>query len=395
MSRARPLTAGVTTAALAIASALAVAGLAERAGAHGGEDHGAPARAAASAAADPNVARVPIETQFLLGLRTERARRGALAARLGQIGTVVARPAGELAVVAPTSGRLFPPEGGFLRLGDEVKKGQLLGTLRPSLGGAESAQLGLSRSDAASRVAAAEARLALAERELARRRELEGIVAEKDVEAAGAEVEIARAEVARARADVGVLAGGAGAQRLSATIDGTVVSGRVSPGAQVAEGTELWRIVDLATLWVEVRVPEADAARLVGDRAEVTLVTDPAARFEARRLAVASLVDPATRTVQALFELDNSDRRARVGALVHVGLAGSAPVESVVVPASALLDRGGAPTVVVKTGPETFELRGVAVGPKSAGAIGITAGVAAGERVVVDGAMAVLLAAGG
>ena len=95
------------------------------------------------------------------------------------------------------------------------------------------------------------------------------------------------------------------------------------------------------------------------------------------------------------FEFDNEDRRARVGALVHISLAGSAPVESVVVPASALLDRSGTPTVVVKTGPETFELRAIAVGPKSAGAVGITAGVSAGERVVVDGAMAVVLAAGG
>ncbi|XYH94703.1 efflux RND transporter periplasmic adaptor subunit [Sorangium sp. So ce1128] len=392
MSRARPL---AIVPALALASALAVTVLGHRANAHGGEDHGAPAKPSASAAADPNAARVPIETQFLLGLRTERAKRGALAASLGQIGTVVARPAGELAVVAPTAGRLFPPEGGFLRLGDEVKKGQLLGTLRPSLGGAESAQLGLSRSDAASRSAQAEARLGQAERELSRRRELEGVVAEKDIQAAEAEVEIARAEVARARADVGVLAGGAGAQKLSATIDGTVVSGRVSPGAQIAEGTELWRIVDLATLWVDVRIPEADAARLSGDRAEVTLVTDPAVRFDARRLAVASLVDPATRTVQALFELDNKDRRARVGALVHVSMVGGAAVESVVVPVSALLDRGGAPTVVVKTGPETFELRTVTVGPKSGGHIGITAGVAAGERVVVDAAMSVLLAAGG
>ncbi|WP_437968634.1 efflux RND transporter periplasmic adaptor subunit [Sorangium sp. So ce260] len=393
MSRARPL---AIAAALAVASALAGLGLEERAAAHGGEDHGAPARpAAAAAAADPNVAQVPIETQFLLGLRTERARRAALAAGLGQLGTVIARPAGELAVVAPTAGRLFPPEGGFVRLGDEVKKGQVLATLRPSLGGAESAQLGLSRSDAASRVAVAEARLGVAERELARRRELRGIVAEKEIQAAEAEVEIARAEAARARADVGALAGGAGAQKLGATIDGTVVSGRVSPGAQVAEGTELWRIVDLATLWIDVRIPEADAARLSGDRAEAALATDPAARFEARRLAVASLVDPATRTVQALFEIDNRDGRARVGALVHVRMAGGAAAESVVVPASALLDRSGAPTVVVKTGPETFELRAVAVGPRSAGAVGIMAGVAAGERVVVEGAMAVLLAAGG
>jgi membrane fusion protein, heavy metal efflux system len=76
-------------------------------------------------------------------------------------------------------------------------------------------------------------------------------------------------------------------------------------------------------------------------------------------------------------------------------MAGSATVDSVIVPGSALVDRNGAPAVVVKTGPETFEIRAVAVGPKSGGAVGITAGIRAGERVVVDGAMSVLLAAGG
>jgi membrane fusion protein, heavy metal efflux system len=392
VTRARSLTLAST---LAFASAVAVAGSDRRADAHGGEDHGAPAKPSSSVAADPNVTRVPIETQFLMGLRTERVKRGALSMSLARIGTVVARPTGELAVITPAAGRLFPPAGGFVRLGDEVKNGQLLGTFRPTLGGAEGAQLGLSRSDAASRAAAAQVRLGVAERELTRRRELKGFVAEKDVQAAEAEVEIARAEVARARADVGALAGGVGAQRLSSTLDGTVVSGRVSAGAQVAEGTELWRIVDLATLWIDVPIPEADAVRLSGDRAEVTLVTDPTVRFEAKRLAVASLVDPATRTVQALFEIDNQNRRTRVGALVNVALPGRATLDTVIVPVSALLDRNGAPTLVVKTGPETFEMRSVAVGPRSAGVVGITAGIRAGERVVADGAMSVLLAAGG
>ena len=102
--------------------------------------------------------------------------------------------------------------------------------------------------------------------------------------------------------------------------------------------------------------------------------------------------DPLAR---ALFEIDNKDRRARVGALVNVGMAGSATVDSAIVPVSALLDRSGTPTVVVKTGPESFEIRAVAPGPKSAGAVGITAGIRAGERVVTEGAMSVLLAAGG
>jgi cobalt-zinc-cadmium efflux system membrane fusion protein len=385
----------LTAAMLGLAALTAVLGPHHRAAAHGGEDHGAAGKPSTTVARDPNAPRMPIETQFLLGLRTERVKRGAIASSIGQVGTVIARPTGELAIVAPSAGRIFPPEGGFVRLGDEVKKGQVLGTLRPTITGAESAQLGLSRSDAASRVASAEARLTLAEREFQRRKELRGVVAEKDIQTAEAEVDIARAELARARADVGSLSGSVGAQRLSSTLDGTIVLGHASPGAQVPEGTEIWRVVDLSTLWVEVRITETDVARLTGDRAQMTLVTDPTVRREGKLIAVASLVDPATRTVQALFEIDNKDRRVRVGALVEVSMAGSKAIESAIVPTSALLDRNGTPTVIVKTGPETFEVRTVMVGPRSGGAVGITAGVQPSERVVVEGAMAVLLAAGG
>jgi cobalt-zinc-cadmium efflux system membrane fusion protein len=390
--RTRPL---LHVTSLIAVSVVALVAVDHRAQAHGGEDHGTPTKPSAAVAQDPGSARLPIETQFLLGLRTERVKRGTLASSAGQVGTAVARPTGDLVLVAPTSGRIFPPDGGFVRLGDEVKKGQVLGSFRPILSGAESAQLGLSRSDATARVASAEARLTLAEREFQRRRDLEGIVAKKEVQEAEAAVEVARSELLRARADVGSLAGSAGAQKLVSTLDGTVVLGQVSPGATIASGAEIWRVVDLSTLWIDVRVPETDAVRLTGARTEMALVADPTVRFVGKRLATGSLIDPATRTVQTLFEIDNKDRRVRVGSLVSVFLTTGTPMESVVVPSSALLDRNGIPVVIVKTAPEAFEVRSVAVGPKAGGSIGIQTGVRAGERVVVEGAMSVLLAAGG
>ncbi|MCK6586849.1 MAG: efflux RND transporter periplasmic adaptor subunit [Polyangiaceae bacterium] len=360
--------------------------------AHGGEDHGAAPRQTAE---DPSAPRIPIETQFLLGLRTERAKRSAISATAGQVRTVIARPTGQLAVVAPFSGRVLPPEGGFVRLGEEVKKGQMLGTLRQSIGGTEGAQLTLARTDAASRATAAEARFKLAEGELARLKKLTGVVAEKDVAAAESEVAVAKAELQRAKADLGALSGGVGVQTLSSNIAGTVVVAKAAAGEQVSEGTELFRIVDLSTLWVEVRVPEGDITRTLGERAQMALVTDTSMRFEGRRVAVSSLVDPATRTVQVIFEVDNKDRRLRVGALVDVAMSQGAAVESVVIPSQALLDRNGQPVVAVKTGPETFEVRPVAVGPRAAGSVGIASGIRPGERVVVEGAMTVLMAAGG
>jgi membrane fusion protein, heavy metal efflux system len=382
-------------AAVGVCLLTAMLGVGHDAYAHGGEDHGAPAKPSSATAEDPNAPRIPIETQFLLGLRTERAKRGAISSSAGQVGTIIARPTGELAVVAPFSGRVIPPDGGFVRLGEDVKKGQVLGTLRQTMGGAEGAQLTLARTDAASRVTAAEARVKIAEGELARMRKLAGIVAEKDVVAAESEVTVAKAELTRANTDLGALSGGVGLQTLSSNLAGTVVFAKATAGGQVPEGTELFRIVDLSALWVDVRVPEADLAKGLGERAQMALATDVSARFEGRRVAVSSLIDPATRTVQVLFEVENKDRRLRVGALVDVALSQGAVVESIVIPSSALLDRNGQPVVVVKTGPETFEVRAVAVGPRAAGSVGVASGVRTGERVVVEGAMTVLMAAGG
>ena len=383
-----------TRAALAAvaASLLAIASI-DRARAHGDEDHGGSKPPATTQ--DPNAVLVPIETQFLIGLRTERSRRGALAPASGLSGRTVAPPTGELRVTAAFAGRLFPPTGGFARLGETIEKGRLLGTLRPTIGGSDTAQIGLARTEASSRQASADARLDLARSELERLSKLAGVVAEREIQAAQAAIEIARAESARARADVGALAGGIGTQVLRSTLDGTIVAAHASPGEQIQEGAEIWQIVDLSKLWVDVRIPEADAARAIGERAEIALVADPTVRMQARRLAVASLVDPATRTVQALFEVDNPDRRLRVGALVDVAVAGGAAIDTVVVPARALRDRNGQPTVVVKTGPETFQVRPVVVGPKAAGAVGLSAGVRSGERVVIEGGTIVLLAAGG
>lgn len=380
--------------ALAFSGALAaLAALAPAARAHGGEDHGAPAPARQESAA-PNRVRMTLDTQFLIGLRTRRAERGTLASAAGRVGTVVARPEGEMRLFAPFSGRLDPPPTGLLRLGDEVKKGQALGTLVPVLGGAERADVGLARTDAASRVRAAEARVALAEKQASRMKSLEGVVADKEIQAALAELEVARAELEKARADVGVLSGAVGSQRLVSTLAGTVVSAPARPGQQVPEGGEIVHVVDLSRLWVDVRLPEADAAGRIGEEAELALVTDPTSRFRAKKVAVSSLVDPATRTVQVIYEVENPDRVLRVGSLVDVAVRRGAPAPAVVVPEAAVLEREGRPVVVVKTGAEAFEVRPVALGAKAAGQAGIDSGLEPGERVVTEGASSVLLAAG-
>ena len=59
---------------------------------------------------------------------------------------------------------------------------------------------------------------------------------------------------------------GKGPWNLLAPIDGTIISVSAKPGAVVAPGDVLFRIVDTQELWIVAKVPEQDALRLRSDR---------------------------------------------------------------------------------------------------------------------------------
>jgi cobalt-zinc-cadmium efflux system membrane fusion protein len=370
------------------------------ASAHGGEDHGPPAPRPSTGTS--GVLTVPIETQFLLGLRTVRVARGEVAQSTGVSGHVNTRPDGDARIAAQVAGRLAPPPGGFPILGARVRRGQLLGRLEQTLGASEAAsvaaaqqQVAFARNDAQQRLQAASARLALARQNAGRLQGLEGVVAARDIATARTEVQLAQAAVDQARRDLGTGSTGAfQTVELRAPLDGTVVVANAAAGSQIAQGTEVFRVADLSRLWIDLQLSESQATALgAANTAVVTSSQDPTLRLEGRRVAVGALVNEETRTVQAIFEVANPDGRLRIGAMVDVAVQGAAVAETIAVPQAALLEREGELVVVVKTGPETFAVRGVRVGPRNASMAGALSGLQVGERVVVEGGSSVLLAA--
>ncbi|TAK30818.1 MAG: efflux RND transporter periplasmic adaptor subunit [Myxococcaceae bacterium] len=367
--------------------------------AHGGEDHGPPA---ARPAPTSDSLTMPIETQFMIGLRTVRIRRGVVAESTGISGHVRARPDGDARVAAPVAGRLVPPPGGFPILGARVRRGQLLGRLEQTLGASEAAsvaaanqQVIFARNGAQQRLQAAAARLLLARQNAVRLQGLQGVVAARDIAAAQTEAQVAQTEVEQARRDVNAAGPGAAlVVELRAPLDGTIVVASASAGSQIAQGTEVFRVADLSRLWIDLQLSESQAASLgPASTAVITSQLDSTLRLDGRRVAVGALVDEQTRTVQAIFEVDNAGERLRIGSMVDVAVQGAAAVEVLAVPQAAILEREGVPVVVVKTGPETFAVRGVRVGPRNASMVGVLSGLEPGERVVVEGASSVLLAA--
>jgi cobalt-zinc-cadmium efflux system membrane fusion protein len=343
------------------------------------------------------------EQQWGVPFATAFAQRGKLIASIEVAGNVATPPGGSAEVGAPIAGRLIPPAKGLPRPGDSARKGQVLATLAPAPSSPEeAARAGLVVSEAEARVAKARAALERAERLIR-----DQAISQREVEDARREVGVADEALRAARSAQQLFTGatggtGSGSWRLVAPIDGTVVDVAATPGAAVAQGTVLFRVVDMRELWIVARVPEQDAARLRSDRnasfqiaglegfLPIDVTSDDAG---ASLVTVGRTVDPTSRTVDVIYALRTPDPRLRVGGLVRVSVPAGDDFEGVVVPRGAIVDDEGRELVYVQVDGEHFEERPVRAGPRQGGLVAITQGLTGGERLVVRGAHVVRLAA--
>lgn len=164
---------------------------------------------------------------------------------------------------------------------------------------------------------------------------------------------------------------------------GFVLQRNVSIGQRFDRATELFTIADLRRVWILADVLEADAAALAPGTNAVVRAGGSAAR-PARVSGALPQFDPATRTFKVRLESDNPGFVLRPGMLVDVEASLDLP-ESIVVPASAVIDSGLRRTVFVETEAGIFEPREVTTGWRAGGDVEVVGGLAEGERVVVSG----------
>jgi RND family efflux transporter MFP subunit len=162
---------------------------------------------------------------------------------------------------------------------------------------------------------------------------------------------------------------------------GFVVEKRVVAGMRVGPGDTLYRLADLAVVWVEGEIYEPDVAFVrTGSPATVTLDAWPGETFKGRITYIHPSVDPATRTVRVRLELPNPGGRLKPGMYANVELSRRLG-DGLLVPADAVVDSGREQFVFVALGDGYFEPRPVRTGHRLGGEIQILDGVAEGELV--------------
>jgi len=144
-----------------------------------------------------------------------------------------------------------------------------------------------------------------------------------------AEVAVRRAELELERA------------RVRAPYAGRVADLKVVEGQHVTAGTELLTVVDLDPIKVEVQVLEAELGTLSeGRRAEVRFAAFPGEVFRGAIRTINPLVDPENRTGRVTVVLANADGRIKPGMYAEVALDAEALPDRILVPRTAILERG-------------------------------------------------------
>ncbi len=171
---------------------------------------------------------------------------------------------------------------------------------------------------------------------------------------------------------------------------GEIVARNAVRGALIEAGKPLFTLVDRATMWATLNVPETALSRLiVGQQVELQVDSLPDKTFTGKLTWVAAEVDDKSRLARARAEFANPDGllRAKMFARARVLMRSAEGV--VVVPPAAIQQVENNPIVFVKLADDLYEARGIRVGAKHNGHVEVLAGLQAGEPVVVAQTFAV------
>jgi multidrug efflux pump subunit AcrA (membrane-fusion protein) len=125
---------------------------------------------------------------------------------------------------------------------------------------------------------------------------------------------------------------------LRAPIDGFIGMRRVNVGDTVAAGNPVFSVLDLDPVKVRVGVPEAEIGKIrEGGRAVVTIPSLDGQAFEGKVEALGVAADPASRTYTAKISLPNPSRLLRAGMVSESRIYGSATIDALTLPGSAIV----------------------------------------------------------
>lgn len=338
------------------------------------------------------VVTIPADLLARAGIETAAATTARAAGGVRVPATVQPNAYRQVVVQATAGGRVLAV---FAELGQRVNAGDRLIQLHsPEVADAERAYV------------AVQADLTVARQQVARLERLVtlGAASREELDVARAQQASRAADLQSARAKLLLLgrtgsevAALTGPDAISATLTlvapaaGTVTTRQVNAGQTMDAAAPFFTIVDLSSVWIVGDVYERDLAAVrVGSAASISGVAFPGETLSGRVAYIDPQIAADTRTARVRVEAGNAGGRLRLGMLMEMRI-GDAPIDTVVVPKSAVQTMGNTAVVYVVNPrrPGVYAERSVRLGAAAGDVVQVLAGLSAGETVVTAGSFLV------
>lgn len=168
-------------------------------------------------------------------------------------------------------------------------------------------------------------------------------------------------------------------------INGTVIEKKVQEGDYVNEGSAIYDVAELSTLWNIAEVYENNLSNVkIGSPVKLHLRAYPGEEFQGRVSFIYPLINPQTRTVKVRSEFSSYGGKLKpqmYGETIFMKSGG----EGILVPADAVIIAGKRAVVWVKSGDGMFEPRDVKLGSRYNDKYHIISGVNVGDEIAATG----------
>ena len=177
--------------------------------------------------------------------------------------------------------------------------------------------------------------------------------------------------------------------------DGIVITRRVNNGDQVDQGTILFDVANLSTVWLMFDAYESDLPFLNnGNRLNFTVQALPGIDFTGKISFIDPVINPVTRVAKVRIEIGNSSGKLKpemfATGIVKADLNQYA--NKLVIPRSAVLWTGVRSIVYIKQ-PDTqepvFKMREIELGPSLGNSYVVINGLNEGEEIVTNGTFSI------
>ena len=174
-------------------------------------------------------------------------------------------------------------------------------------------------------------------------------------------------------------------------ITGRITARNAAPGLFVQPGNPPapYAVADISTMWMIANVPESESPNIkVGQEVKARVMAYADRVFEGKITTIGAAVDPTTRRVLVRSEIADPTHELRPGMFANFVIRTGDPVRSPAVPANGVVREGdGTMSVWVTTDRRRFSRRTVKIGLQRDDYRQILEGIRPGELVATEGAI--------